>query len=64
MKRTDLEKLKGLKINNRMKGAPSPSRFGAASGGGQAAAKVNPLVARLLGQHAAEAAAEDGKPQD
>jgi hypothetical protein len=50
MKRTDLEKLRGLKINNRMKGTPPPPRFGAASTGDQGGARVNPLVAKLLGQ--------------
>lgn len=54
MKRTDLEKLNGLKINNRLKGTPPPQRFGAGSGGRRAAATVNPLVARLLGQKPAE----------
>ncbi|WP_168735353.1 hypothetical protein [Pseudothauera rhizosphaerae] len=54
MKRTDLEKLKGMKINNRLKGTPPPPRFGTSSGGGKAGARVNPLVAKLLGQKPAE----------
>ena len=31
MKKTDLEKLKGLKIDSRMKHAGTPGRFGAAA---------------------------------
>ncbi|PTD95014.1 hypothetical protein [Pseudothauera lacus] len=54
MKRTDLEKLRGLKINNRLKGTPPPSRFAAASAGDKAGARLNPLVAKLLGQQAKE----------
>jgi hypothetical protein len=58
MKRTDLEKLKGLKINNRLKGTPPPQRFGAASSGDRAGTTLNPLVARLLGQKPGEDKAE------
>jgi len=48
MKKTDLEKLNGLKIQGRMKGAGTPERFrrGAAADGAKAA--VNPLMEKLL----------------
>jgi hypothetical protein len=47
MKRTDLEKLKGAKINNRLK-QDGNARFG--RGGGKPAdkAKLSPLVEKLL----------------
>lgn len=48
MKKTDLEKLNGLKIRDRMKNAGTPNRYGknsTANGGGVA---VNPLVEKLL----------------
>ncbi|WP_169261682.1 hypothetical protein [Aromatoleum diolicum] len=48
MKKTDLEKLNGLKIRDRMKNAGTPNRFGkdnTANGGGVA---INPLVEKLL----------------
>lgn len=48
MKKTDLEKLKGLKIRNRMKrDAPGGIRAGSRAG---PAAKLSPLVAGLLGR--------------
>lgn len=47
MKRTDLEKNLGLKINGRMKQAGSPERFGKASG--QAGADSGKPVNKLLG---------------
>lgn len=46
MKKTDLEKLHGLKIQSRMKGAGTPERFRTATGG--AKAPVNPLIEKLL----------------
>ncbi|QTQ37680.1 hypothetical protein [Aromatoleum petrolei] len=48
MKKTDLEKLNGLKIRSRMKNTDTPDRFAKASGGANAGAGVNPLVAKLL----------------
>lgn len=49
MKKTDLEKLKGLKIRNRMKqDAPGARRASAA--GDDAAARLSPLLAGLLGR--------------
>ncbi len=50
MKRTDLEKLNGLKIRSRMKGASTPPRFGAASSGASQDKAVNSLVEKLLGK--------------
>ena len=47
MKRTDLEKNLGLKINGRMKGAGTPERFG--KGSGQPGAETGQAVNRLLG---------------
>lgn len=47
MKRTDLEKLNGLKIQGRMKRHGTPERF--RSGAENAAkAPVNPLIEKLL----------------
>ncbi|WP_169256337.1 hypothetical protein [Aromatoleum toluvorans] len=48
MKKTDLEKLNGLKIRGRMKNSDTPDRFAKASSGAHADAAVNPLVAKLL----------------
>lgn len=50
MKRTDLEKNLGLKINGRMKGAGTPERFGKGSGqpGADNAQPVNKLLGGLL----------------
>jgi len=48
MKKTDLEKLNGLKIRGRMKNNGTPDRFGrdATAGGGERA--LNPLIEKLL----------------
>lgn len=55
MKKTDLEKLKGLKIRNRMKqDAPGGNR--AAASASDADAKPSPLVAALLGRRKDSAA--------
>lgn len=48
MKKTDLEKLKGLKIRGRMKNAGTPDRFAKGAGGGSGEAALNPLIAKLL----------------
>lgn len=48
MKKTDLEKLNGLKIRGRMKNTDTPDRFAKASGGANAESSVNPLIAKLL----------------
>ena len=48
MKKTDLEKLNGLKIRSRMKNTDTPDRFAKASSGANAGSGVNPLVATLL----------------
>ncbi|MCC4118318.1 hypothetical protein LLG90_23470 [Aromatoleum toluclasticum] len=48
MKKTDLEKLNGLKIRSRMKNTDTPDRFAKASSGANGGSGVNPLVARLL----------------
>lgn len=49
MKKTDLEKLKGLKIRNRMKqDAPGGNRTAARTD--DAGAKLSPLIAGLLGR--------------
>lgn len=47
MKRTDLAKNLGLKINGRMKQAGAPDRFGKASG--QPGAEEGPGLNKLLG---------------
>lgn len=49
MKKTDLEKLQGLKIRNRMKHAAAGGNR-AASGPSDAVARPSPLVAALLGR--------------
>lgn len=58
MKKTDLEKLNGLKIQSRMKGAGTPERFrkGAAADG--AKPTVNPLIEKLLKKGLGDTAAE------
>ncbi|WP_187360143.1 hypothetical protein [Chitinolyticbacter meiyuanensis] len=48
MKRTELEKRRGLKINNKLKTSAVPDRY-TQTGDGQKQA-LNPLVAKLLGQ--------------
>lgn len=48
MKRTDLEKLNGLKINGRLKATDTPQRFGAASLGERRGPATNPLIEKLL----------------
>lgn len=48
MKKTDLEKLNGLKIRSRMKNTDTPDRFAKGSTGANADAAVNPLIAKLL----------------
>ncbi|HJV28517.1 MAG TPA: hypothetical protein VJ673_22755 [Aromatoleum sp.] len=50
MKKTDLEKLNGLKIRGRMKNVDTPARFSRDSNANGAAAKLNPLMAKLLGK--------------
>jgi hypothetical protein len=50
MKATDLQKLNGLKIRNRMKNAGTPERYGRDPNASGAAAKLNPLMAKLLGK--------------
>jgi hypothetical protein len=47
MKRTDLEKLSGLKIRNRMKRDGTPDRFRHGSAQGTKA-PTNPLIEKLL----------------
>lgn len=49
MKKTDLEKLKGLKIRNRMK-QDAPGGHRAAAGPSDAPTRPSPLVAALLGR--------------
>lgn len=48
MKRTDLEKLNGLKIQGRMKRAGTPERFRAGAEGDGAKTPMNPLIEKLL----------------
>ena len=50
MKKTDLEKLNGLKIRSRMKNADTPALFGRDANASGGAAKLNPLMAKLLGK--------------
>lgn len=51
MKRTDLAKNDGLKINNRLKQAVPPDRFGRASQSGQEQqVSGNNLMQKLLGK--------------
>lgn len=47
MKRTDLEKLKGAKINNRLKQAGTPQRYARGTADKDKPA-LSPLVAKLL----------------
>ncbi|WP_255987519.1 hypothetical protein [Chitinolyticbacter albus] len=48
MKRTELEKRRGLKINSKFKTAAVPDRYG--QSGDTQKLGLNPLVAKLLGQ--------------
>ncbi|UXY13900.1 hypothetical protein N8I74_11260 [Chitiniphilus purpureus] len=48
MKRTELEKQRGLKINNRLKTAAVPDRYSQGSNADKQT--PNPLIAKLLGQ--------------
>ncbi|QNM98123.1 hypothetical protein [Chitinimonas koreensis] len=48
MKRTDLEKLRGLKIAGKLAGERTPDRFGKASTGKQEDAKPKGLMGALL----------------
>lgn len=50
MKHTDLEKLKGLKIQGKLKGSGTPERYGKASASGRQTGQpqANSLLARLL----------------
>ena len=50
MKKTDLEKLNGLKIRGRMKNADTPARFGRDANAAGTAVKLNPLMEKLLGK--------------
>lgn len=61
MKKTDLEKLNGLKINSRMKNTDTPDRFAKASGGANAASGVNSLVAKLLKKGGLDQKGQDEK---
>ena len=49
MKRTDLEKLKGLKIDGRMKGAATPGRFAADAGAAATSRREQRERERALG---------------
>lgn len=66
MKRTDLEKLRGLKIRARLRGTPTPDRFGKASTGSDQGRLGNPLLEKLLGQRSEDQAepAPDAPPKE
>ncbi|GAA5786814.1 hypothetical protein GCM10007860_25260 [Chitiniphilus shinanonensis] len=49
MKRTELEKRRGLKINNKLK-QDSAAQHGAQHGGAKQAQPLNPLLGKLLGK--------------
>ena len=48
MKRTDLEKLNGLKIRNRLKDTGTPERYAGASSATRATGALPPLLQKLL----------------